>query len=716
MPLSAGEKLGVYEILAPLGSGGMGEVWKARDTRLERLVAIKRLKGPHTQRFEQEARSIAALNHPHICQIYDIGPDYLVLEYVEGAPLKGPLPVEEAVRLALQIASALEEAHSRNILHRDLKPGNIMVTVRGSVKLLDFGLAKLLTPTESDVTRTLEGTVMGTVAYMAPEQAEGLPLDARSDIFSFGAVLYEMLAGARAFSGGSTAQVVSAVLRDHPRPLQAPVPLERIVRRCLAKDPGQRFQNIGELKAALEQISAKPAEDQPSIAVLPFANMSASSDDAYFSEGLAEEIINALAHIRGLKVTARTSAFAFQGQKGDIRKIADTLGVRTILEGSVRRAGNRIRVTAQLINAADGYHLWSERYDRDLTDVFAVQDEIAAAIAGALQVKLSPETAPQRRYKPSLAAYEALLRARHFQFNFPSPQALEQVREHFEQAIALDPEFAQAHSELGFYFLSLAGFASRSAAETMPLVRAQAGKALELDPSLPDAHAMLGVVAAVFDYDWKEAERHFRMALSRDAVPPTVHLCYASFFLMPTGRLAEAMQEYDQAVQEDPLNHLFRQGRAGCLLAQGRDAEAVRDARRIIEIDQRLAPSYLTLALAHLSQDKVSEAFSFAEQAYSLAPWYHIAIGLFAALLVRTGDRGRAETVLQGVRDQQSYGAPVALLIFHSVCGEIDAAADWVAKAIAQRFPLIFSLLRGPIGKSLRSSPHWPGLLKLVNL
>ncbi len=310
MTLAPGSRLGPYEVVSALGAGGMGEVWKARDTRLDRMVAIKRLTA-HSERFEQEARAIAALNHPHICQIYDVGPDYLVLEYVEGRPLQGPLPVNDAIRLAIQIAAALEEAHARGILHRDLKPANVMVTPQGAAKLLDFGLAKLL-DADADVTRTLDGTVVGTAAYMSPEQAEGKPLDARSDIFSFGAVLYEMLSGTRAFAGQTSAQVVTAILRDDPPALQAPAGLERIVRRCLHKASAQRFQTMADVRAALEQLAAKPPELQPSIAVLPFANMSGDKDNEYFSDGLAEEIINALTRIPGLKVIARTSAFAFK--------------------------------------------------------------------------------------------------------------------------------------------------------------------------------------------------------------------------------------------------------------------------------------------------------------------------------------------------------------------------------------------------------------------
>ena len=352
-------RLGPYELVTPIGTGGMGEVWKARDTRLDRFVAVKRLLSPSPPRFEIEARAIASLNHPHICQIYDVGPDYLVLEYVNGRPLQGPLAADAAVRLARQVANALEAAHAKGILHRDLKPSNVLVTEDGTAKLLDFGVAKLVS-TDQDATRTQDGTVVGTAAYMSPEQAQGQPIDVRSEVFSFGAVLYELLAGRRAFEGPSTAAVLSAVLRDEPPPFAAPTALDVIVRRCLHKDPARRFPTMTAVRAALDETAVgRPASDQSSIAVLPFANLSADPESEYFGDGLAEEIINLLVQTPGLKVIARTSAFAFKGKQEDIRRIAEILDVAHVLEGSVRKAGNRIRVTAQLISARDGSHLWS---------------------------------------------------------------------------------------------------------------------------------------------------------------------------------------------------------------------------------------------------------------------------------------------------------------------------------------------------------------------
>jgi TolB-like protein/Tfp pilus assembly protein PilF/predicted Ser/Thr protein kinase len=702
-------------MLAPIGAGGMGEVWKARDTRLGRIVAIKRLNNsPQGERFEQEARAIAALNHPHICQIFDIGPDYLVLEYIDGKPLQGPLTVEEAVRLAIQISSALEEAHGRGILHRDLKPANILVTAKGA-KLLDFGLAKFEATPESDLTKTVEGTVMGTASYMAPEQAEGKPHDARSDIFSFGAVLYEMLSGDRAFGGNSMAQVLSAVLRDDPSPLRAPAELQRIVSRCLAKQPADRFSSMRELRVALERISAKPAERQPSIAVLPFANMSADKENEYFSDGLAEEIINVLAHIPGLKVIARTSAFSFRGQQEDVRRIAEALGVANILEGSVRRAGNRVRVAAQLIAAVDGSHLWSERYDREMADVFEIQDDIAQKIAAVLQVKLFAESAVHRRYTPNLPAYEAYLKARYYQEKV-TPESLERMKECFEQAVALDPGFASAHTGLASYFLGLASAPSlRPASEVMPLARAQAQLALDIDPSLPEAHAILGFVAGSFDYDWKEAGRQFRLAMACDPVPREVRFWYG-VYLQWIGRQRDSVEQLERALQEDPLNVMYRSVLAGSLRASDREEDAVKVYNGALELNEIYWLAFGGLAVSHFSRGMLAEALACAERSYSLAAWSPGAVGLLAGLLVRTGDTGRAEGLLRKLRPGQAFGAPYGFACFHLICGEIDAAADWIEKAIGQRHLMAIYLLRSPLCKDLRSSPRWPALMRKMNL
>ncbi len=729
MSLAPGTRLGPYEIVAPIGAGGMGEVYKATDTRLGRVVAVKILASEFSERFEAEARAISAVNHPNICALYDIGThegrSYLVLEYLEGKPLQGPLRGDDALRVAVQIAAALEAAHRKGITHRDLKPANIMVAEDGSVKLLDFGLAKLAANGSADVTRTLAGSVIGTAAYMAPEQAEGRPLDARSDIFSFGAVVYELITGRRAFPGDSIASVLTSVLRDEPSPLgsMAPPGLEPILMRCLRKHAEDRFQQMQEVRAALEALRSptqtvpmQAARAEASIAVLPFANLSADKENEYFSDGLAEEIINALTHVRGLKVTARTSAFAFRGEKQDIRKIAETLGVRTILEGSVRRAGSRIRVSAQLINAADGYHLWSERYDAEMADVFAVQDEISSAIAGALKLKLSGELAENRRHTPELPAFEALLKGRHYQFD-GTPDGLRRSKEYFEKAISLDPEYALAHAALASYYWSLAFNGLEPAREVMGAARESARKSLELDPSLPEALAAMAVGAATYDYDWKASERWFQQAMAADSVTAGVRWCYAFYHLLPLGHLDQAVKELERALESDPLNFGMRVALINGLHDAGLDDRAIALSEKALETDKSRWSVYLALARIHAFRGDLAAALDAAERAYRLASWNVRVIAILAAVLIQSGERVRADALVEKLNaSANAYGTPMALAVFHAMCGETDAAADWIEKAIEQRDPSVIGYLRTPLMKVVQSSARWPALATRMNL
>jgi tetratricopeptide (TPR) repeat protein len=385
--------------------------------------------------------------------------------------------------------------------------------------------------------------------------------------------------------------------------------------------------------------------------------------------------------------------------------------VTTILEGSVRRAGNRIRVAAQLIEAEHGSHLWSERYDREMTDVFAVQDEIAAAIAGALQMKLAVAPAELRRYTPNLPAYEAYLKARHHWAKI-TPESLARSKEYYEQAIALDPKFALAHIGLADYYLLLtAGAGVLPAHEAMPLVRAGAQKALALDPLLPDAHAMLGVVAGVYDYNWKEAERLFRLAMARDPIPPQIRQWYGYFYLRPMGRTEDAIEELELALQEDPLNLMFRVILGYGLEVADRYEDASTEFRRILELDEDFWMAYVALALIHTLQGRLTEALPLAERGYSLAPWNGHAGAALAAVLRRTGDTHRAEEVLQPLRNApEAYGAPRGLASFHLMCGEIDQAADWVEKSVQQRDPYSVSSFNHRLGA------RWPALAKMMNL
>ena len=652
--------------------------------------------------------------HDDRCCRYDVGPDYLVMEYVEGEPLRGPLPVADAQRLAVQIAEALAAAHRKGIVHRDLKPANVLVNESGA-KLLDFGLAQIETPLlSSDATMSAafseHGAVVGTVAYMSPEQALGQAVDARSDVFSFGAVLYELLSGRRAFAGGTPLATLSAVMHESPLPIEAPAALERIVSRCLAKQPRDRYQSMADVAAALEQIVAKTADQHPSVAVLPFANMSRDPDDEYFSDGLAEEVINLLAHVPGLKVTARTSSFAFRGKEQDIRRIAESLSVRTVLEGSVRRAGSRVRVTAQLINAEDGYHLWSERYDRELTDVFAIQDDIAEAIADALQTRLIAKPA---RYTPNFSAYEAFLKARHHLRTF-LPEAYARAREYCEQAIAFDPKFAAPHALLAFNFLQSTTFTgSRPLPEVASLIRKEARTALELDPSEADPHFLLAAVAAMHDYNWPEAEREIHVALASPSAPAETHWTHACI-LSTFGRFEESTAEMRRTVEKDPLSVIWRGILMAHLVCAGRYEEAMQEGLKALGVANDEIMPHLALSEAYLAMGRITEAAASAERAHRNLPQQSMGTGLLAALLAKLGENDRAESLLREIGD-----SPIPIwgrVWYHLLCSEIDAAAVWYEKMIEARELFAPVYANSLYTAELRSSPHWRKLARMMNL
>jgi serine/threonine-protein kinase len=716
--LIPGTRLGPYEISALLGAGGMGEVYKARDTRLDRTVAIKVLPAPvaddadRLRRFEHEARAIASLNHPHICQLYDIGPGYLVLEYIDGAPLRGPVAAPEAVRQAIQIARALEAAHDRGILHRDLKPTNVLITRDGTVKLVDFGLAKLLRSGSGDpdeVTHTsahtVAGAILGSPGYMSPEQAAGQALDVPSDVFSFGIVLHELLSGVRASHEGDAFQSG-----------QAPPPaLARIVQRCLAANPRDRFQTMSEVRAVLEyaarDVTAAVRDYKPSVAVLPFANMSADKENEYFGDGLAEEVINALAQVPGLQVAGRTSSFRFRGNDVDLADVGRRLQVEHLLEGSVRKAGNRIRVTVQLIKVADGFHVWSDRYDRELTDIFAIQDEITQAIAAALRIRLSVDSSAPRSHTPNLRAYEAYLKARDL-WSRAFPGSFEEAKTLLEHAIALDPQFALPYSLLGGCYTMLANLGFKPAHEAMPLARAAEERALRVDPALPEAHALLGVCAGNFGHDWIGAEREWRLALAHEPTSRDVRFWYGNHYLLPTGRVAEAVETMAKALQEDPLNLLYRHLYARGLRHHGRLDDAAAELRGILELDVNFPWALETLGAVYAQQGDDEQALAFTERAHEVIPWSYTVAGQLAALLERAGDRTRADELLKTLGTGEAYGASTGLAIFHALRGDAERAAEWAARGIEQRFlPLVYMIT--PLLKSHR---QWPTLARLLNL
>jgi len=467
------------------------------------------------------------------------------------------------------------------------------------------------------------------------------------------------------------------------------------------------------MRTAQKPAPSGPASAAQSIAVLPFANLSDDKEQEYFSDGLAEEIINLLAQVSGLKVIARTSAFAFRGKKQDIRGIAEALGVSTILEGSVRRSGNRIRVTAQLIAAADGSHLWSERYDRELSDIFAVQDEISEAIARALRVKLSREAVPQR-YTPRLPAYEAYLKGKYLQAKV-TPESLELARRCYEQASELDPAFAMAHVGLGYYWVSLAHFGRHPAHECVPAARAAVQRALQIDTSLPDAHALLGYLAAMYDLDWAAAEKHFDFPMAKQAGTELIRPMYSGFLFL-RGNPEQAIQLAQAAIEDDPLEVWARMNLHAYLQAVGRDAEALEQLKRVLELDQNQVVALVSMAMIRADKGDFAEALMNARRAYAIGPWFPDTTGVLAALMRRNGDEVEAKSVAKALGSGEAPGDARAHALFHLLCGEIDRGADWAEKAIEQRDPSMMFYLRFVVCKELRASHRWPKIAKMINL
>ena len=834
MTLSAGAKLGPYEILAPLGAGGMGEVYRAKDPRLGREVAIKVLPATFSRdpdrlrRFEQEARAAGVLNHPNILAIHDIGTHdgspYVVSELLEGETLRarlagGALAPRKAISYALQIAHGLAAAHEKGIVHRDLKPENIFVTRDGRVKILDFGLAKLVEKEESSritnlpTVGTEPGVVLGTVGYMSPEQARGRPADPRSDIFSFGAILYEMLSGNRAFQGDSVADTIGAILMKEPQELsktnrEISPGLERVVRHCLEKDPEQRFHSAHDLAFDLEALSdvsapasgertIRPKSDRhrrtalaltgvvaaallivvavllwrarggksgapsgsalgrKSVAVLPFQNLSPDPENAFFADGMTEDILAQLSKIRDLKVISRSSVMRYKGTQKPVQTIASELGVATVLEGSVRRAGNRVRIVGQLIDARTDEHLWAETYDRDLRDVFAIQSEVALRIATALKATLSPAEKKRIEQSPTqnLAAYDLYLKGREL-YNRYRKADNEAAIELFQKALELDPAFALGYAGLGDAYAQRAnrfGFRQSWLDTSLEVSR----KAIALNSELAEGYKALGLA-----YLTKGKYRESLDATRRAAeINPNYAAAVSNVgaVLRHLGRLDEALPWILRGFELDPTGAVGSATIGSTYEALGDARQAERWLKRSLELQPDLGQGKLFLIYFYLQQRRDEEALQQARTvtlvlndppAFNAAGITELMTGnlpraqqLFeqvlpsfrgvrqgvrnagagaetylAYLLLRTGRRGEAEVLLQeslatdrraADDGNEDWSVPYDTACVYALRGEKDEAFRLLDKAVEagwRGWPLG---TRNPLLDSLRSDPRF---------
>ncbi len=639
-----------YTVEHEIGRGGMATVFLAQDQKNDRPVAIKVLHpelatGLGVERFLREIKTAAGLNHPHILPLFDSGEADGLLFYtmprVEGETLRQrlererQLPIEEAVRIACDVAEALGYAHSRGVIHRDIKPENILLS-GGRAVVTDFGIARALSAAGLEPI-TDSGVVVGTPAYMSPEQAACDPgLDGRSDLYSLGCVLYEMLVGLPPFSGTTPRAVMARQVADPPPPIcsarpAVPAALERAVLRVLAKAPADRYATAGQFAAALLAPEAPEADlpDNESIAVLPFANLSGDTEFDYLSEGVTEDIINALAQLPGLRVAARTSSFAFRSKAADLAEVGRKLKVATVLEGGVQKAANRLRVTAQLGKVADGSLLWSERYEREMTDIFAIQDEIAQAIAARLQVSFGTGTPLVTPSTASLDAYHLYLKGRHFLAQ--RGLALNKAAECFEQALALDPNYALAHAGLAEALVVVVQYGLAPAKALRARARAAGDRALALAPDLAEAHCALGTLSLVVEWNWPEAVRHLRRAIELQPRYVAARNWLAYYLIFVAEQFDEGIAVGRRAVELDPLAPLPAMQLGMTLMGAGRSDEAIAPLRRAAELAPTMFLPPLHLGLLYNNLGRKAEAVVLLEQAVTTSgrhPWTLAALGI----------------------------------------------------------------------------------------
>jgi serine/threonine protein kinase/tetratricopeptide (TPR) repeat protein len=785
MALTSGTRLGPYEILSPLGAGGMGEVYRARDTRLKREVAIKVLPASFASdagrlaRFEQEANAAGSLNHPNILAIHDVGTHegspYLVSELLEGETLRdqmagGPFTPRKALGHALQIAHGLAAAHEKGIVHRDLKPGNIFVTRDGRIKILDFGLAKFDHPEENASSSGLAtlgagtepGVVLGTLGYMSPEQARGKPTDARSDIFAFGAILYEMLSGKRAFQGESAADTLSAILMKEPPDLSyvtrgVSPGLERVVRHCLEKNPEQRFHSAHDLAFDLDALSdvSSPAAPSPaaagakrfpfrwlaaglavavalaapilwlrprgasteSIAVLPFVNASGDPNTEYLSDGITESVINSLSKLPRLRVTARSTVFRYKGKDADAQKAGRELNVRTVLTGKVIQRGDTLGIQAELVDVSNGSQLWGDHFDRRMTEILLVQDEIAREISEKLRLRLTGEEKERltKHGTSDTEAYQLYLKGR-YALEKRNEESLQQATQYFQQAIDRDPSYALAYAGLADCFAVRNSFSMASPAESFPQARAAAHKALEIENGLAPAHATLGLVLMNYDRDWAGSEAEFQKALALDPTYAPAHHWY-SLLLLARGRHEESQDQIRRALELDPLSAIIRMNTIRALVFSRQYDRALEEGRRALEVDPTFNPSHMLIGHAYEGKGMTTEAVEEYEKAAGAPPRAPLALLSLGRARALAGRKSEALATIEELNAlaAKRYVSPGYAAWIYLTLGDLDRAFALFGKACDDRAFDVLFLKANPLFERLQKDPRFPELARRAN-